>query len=119
LFFISIVPRHSYRPENLYPDSKNRAMLRSFRLVRGLLSDAATLLQPSFLPTGRQALNNTNALYCRAVSCKANCDKSSFYQDFRHASKSFASRPCNRPFAAKHMLSCLPRLCHLDNYFIP
>jgi hypothetical protein len=27
---ISIVPRHSYTPENLYPDAKNRAMLRFF-----------------------------------------------------------------------------------------
>ena len=33
----SFVPRHSYRPESLYHDAKNRAMLRSFRLVAGTL----------------------------------------------------------------------------------
>jgi hypothetical protein len=56
-----------------------------------------------------------NSPYHRAVSCKANCTKSSFYQDFRRTSKSFAAHPCNRPFAAKHMLFGLPGLCRLDN----
>jgi hypothetical protein len=55
--------------------------------------------------------------YPLAVSCKAN-RKSSFYLDFRRARKSFAARPCNHPFAAKHMLFCLPGLRRLDNFII-
>jgi hypothetical protein len=53
---ISIVPRYSYRPENLYPDSKNRAMLRSFRLVRRLLPDVGILLQPPFTQQHKRPL---------------------------------------------------------------
>jgi hypothetical protein len=45
----------------LYLDGKNRAMLRSFRLVRGLLPDAASC-------SSLHSISNTNALYCRAVS---------------------------------------------------
>ena len=44
------------------------------------------------------------------------CPKFSLYRDFRRARKSFAALPCNRPFAAKHMLFCPPGLRHLDNF---
>jgi hypothetical protein len=57
---------------------------------------------------------NVYSLNRRAVSCKAN-RKLALYQDFRRTSKSFAARPCNRPFAAKHMLFCLPWLRRLYN----
>src|SRR5664279_3104813 len=40
----------------------------------------------------------------------------SFYQDFRRTRKSFAAHPCNRPFAAKHMLFGLPGLSRLDKF---
>jgi hypothetical protein len=40
----------------LYKDGKNRAMLRSFQLVRGLLPDVGTLLQPSFAQQRLQPL---------------------------------------------------------------
>jgi hypothetical protein len=36
-------------------------------------------------------------------------------RDCPRASKSLATRPCNLPFVAKHMLLCLPGLCHLEN----
>ncbi|MCJ7449780.1 MAG: hypothetical protein MUO72_19055, partial [Bacteroidales bacterium] len=60
LLSISIVPRHSYRPDKLYHDSKNRAMLRSFRLVGGTIPDDKFY-------SSLHSLSNTNALYCRAV----------------------------------------------------
>ncbi|MCJ7447149.1 MAG: hypothetical protein MUO72_05635, partial [Bacteroidales bacterium] len=41
-------------------DSKNRAMLRSFRLVPGLYPD-------DIFCSSLHSLSNTNALYCRAV----------------------------------------------------
>jgi len=46
------------------------------------------------------------------------CSKSSLHKDFRRARKSFEALPCNRPFASKHMLFCLPRQRHLDNFSI-
>ncbi|MCJ7446394.1 MAG: hypothetical protein MUO72_01745, partial [Bacteroidales bacterium] len=54
------VPRHSYKPAGLCHDSKNRAMLRSFRLVPGLYPD-------DIFCSSLHSLSNTNALYCRAV----------------------------------------------------
>ena len=53
---IKLVPRHSYTPESLYHDAKNRAMLRSFRLVPGHYSDSASLLQPSFAQQHKRTL---------------------------------------------------------------
>ena len=41
------------------------------------------------------------------------------YLDFQRTSKSLATRPCNRPGAAKHMLFYLPGLDHLDSSAIP
>ncbi|MCJ7448216.1 MAG: hypothetical protein MUO72_11015, partial [Bacteroidales bacterium] len=55
---------HSYKPAGLCHVSKNRAMLRSFRLVPGLYPDDISC-------SSLHSLSNTNALYCRAVS--GNC----------------------------------------------
>ena len=70
------------------------------------------------------------------LAVRQSASKSSLYQDFRRASKSFAAHPCNRP-AAKHMLflptltppfrqlyytmstpARLPGLCYLDNFIM-
>jgi len=62
---------------------------------------------------------NTNALYCRAVSCKANLHRIRSIPGLcQHSSKSFTARPCNRPVAVKHMLLCPPGLRHLDKFII-
>ena len=71
LLWISFVARHPCTAGNLYHDGRNRAILRSFRLVPGLYSDSTFVLQPPFSQV-------TNALYCRAVSCKARCDYRKF-----------------------------------------
>ena len=62
LFSINIVPRHSYRPETVYHDSKNRDMVCSLWLCTRTL--------PRFKITAHSlhAQTNTNALYCRTVS---------------------------------------------------
>ena len=54
--FIKFVPRHSYTPENLCLDGKNRAMLRSFRLVPGLYPDSGFVLQPAFTQQHKRTL---------------------------------------------------------------
>jgi hypothetical protein len=61
LLSISIVPRYSYKPENLYHDAKNRAMVCALRLC------TRTLPRFDISAHSLHAQTNTNAFYCRAV----------------------------------------------------
>jgi len=47
--------------------------------------------------------------YRRTLAARQICLKVSLYLDFRRTSMCFAARPCYHPFAAKHMLLCLPQ----------
>jgi hypothetical protein len=58
----SFVPRHAYRQESLYHDSKNRA-------IPSLRRDSILAKVPG--PCPALTSGNTNALYCRAVSIQA------------------------------------------------
>ena len=60
---ISLVPRHSYNSQNLYPDGKKCA-------IPSLHRDNFSAKVPGPCPV--LASGNTTSLYCRAVSCKAN-----------------------------------------------
>jgi hypothetical protein len=47
---IKLVPRHSYTLDNLYPDGKNRAVPRSFRLQGDPTPNRHPTQQPSIAP---------------------------------------------------------------------
>jgi hypothetical protein len=87
--------------------------LDNFIMTRNFLPSIGTGKK---LGTATQTATNQTAglLAARQIAAKL-----SLYLDFRRTSKSFAALPCNRPFAAKHMLFCLPRLSRLDNFIIP
>ena len=112
LLSINLVPRHSYTSDSLYLDGKNRAVLRSFRPQTGPAPKRDTTQRPP-LPQQRLLFFIAGPLAARQIAVKF-----ALYLDFRRARKSFEALPCNRPFASKHMLFCLRRLRHQDNFII-
>jgi hypothetical protein len=58
---INLVPRHSYRPQSLYQDGKNRAVLSSHR-------DSLLAYRDRFVAVLRRV--TLTKLYRRAVICK-------------------------------------------------
>jgi hypothetical protein len=80
------------RNRNLYPDCKNCAMPRSLRLWWDYHHSQFSL-------TASIRLSTTNALYCRAVSCKANLSHIRSVPGFPTRAQEFCSpslQPCLR-----------------------
>ena len=63
---INIVPRHSYRPQNLYPDCKNHA-------IPSLHRDSFLAYRDRFVAV--LSSGNTTSPYCRAVKSNARAPK--------------------------------------------
>jgi hypothetical protein len=78
---------------------------RSFTVTRNFLPSPGTGKKQV---TATQTAPNQTAgpLAARQIAAKF-----ALYLDFRRTSKPFAALPCNRPYAAKHMLFCQFKSC--------
>jgi hypothetical protein len=87
--------------------------LDNFIVTRNSCPLTGTLQKRMPTPTQTATSHTTGPLAVRQI-----CPKFALHRDFRRARKSLAALPCNRPFAAKHMLFCPPGLRYLESFIV-